>query len=397
MILSNHISKITVSPTMKIAQLAKELLLKGENIIDLSVGEPDFPTPVNIKEAAVRALENDFTKYTVNAGTLDLRNAIRQKLRNDNGLDYGVNEIIVSAGAKQCVFNAVNAIVYKDDEVIIPAPYYVSYPAIVSIAHGKSVFINSSEENGFKITPKQLIDSITGKTKLLIICNPSNPTGAAYSKKELMEFKEILEEGDFYILSDEIYEKIVYDNFEFTSIASLSEKIKNKTVVVNGHSKSYSMTGWRLGYAAGKENIIREMAKVQSHSTSNASSISQAAGIEALLGPQDSVEFMRNKFEERRNYLHSELTSINGISCVKPEGAFYLFPNISSYLNCSDGKHEIKNSFDVAMYLLNEAKVATVPGSSFGAEGFLRLSYSTSIENLKEGIKRIKEALSKLS
>ncbi len=394
--LSKHIGKIGVSPTMKIAQQAKELLSKGEDLIDLSVGEPDFPTPQNIKDAAILALEKNFTKYTINSGTIELREAISRKLKNENGLEYTPNEIIVSAGAKQCVFNAVQAIVYTDNEVIIPAPYYVSYPQITTIAHGQSIFINADEENGFKITPRQLKETITPKTKLLIICNPTNPTGAAYSKKDLEEFVEIFEEGNFYILTDEIYEKIIYDNFKFVSVASLSEKIKSKTIVVNGHSKSYSMTGWRIGYAAGPENIIKAMAKVQSHSTSNASSISQAAALEALIGPQDSIEIMRKEFERRRDFLYSAITSINGIRCAKPQGAFYLFPNVSSFLNRTSGDLKIDNSFDLAMYLLHEAKVATVPGSSFGTEGHLRMSYSTSMENLKEGASRIKEALLKL-
>lgn len=396
MTLSKHIGKIGVSPTMKIAQAAKELLSRGENLIDLSVGEPDFPTPQNIKNAAVRALENNFTKYTINSGTIELREAISRKLKNENGLDYNPNEIIVSAGAKQCVFNAIQAIAYSDDEVIIPAPYYVSYPAIVSIAHGQSVFLNTTEANGFKLTPQQLKGAVTPKTKLLIICNPCNPTGTAYSKKDLEEIKEILEEGNFYILSDEIYEKIIYDDFKFVSIASLSEKIKSKTIIVNGHSKSYSMTGWRLGYAAGPENIIKAMAKVQSHSTSNASSISQAAALEALNGPQDSIEIMRKEFERRRDYLYSSISSIKGISCVKPQGAFYVFPNVSVFFTKTANVFRIENSFDLAMYLLHEAKVAVVPGSSFGLEGYLRLSYSTSMENLREGVSRIKDALMKL-
>ncbi len=394
--LSKHISGISTSPTMKIAQAAKELKSTGEDIIDFSVGEPDFPTPQNIKDAAVKALQNDFTKYTINAGTIELRNAIARKLKIENGLDYNVNEIIVSAGAKQCVFNAVQAVVYEGDEVIVPAPYYVSYPAIVNMAHGKNVFIDTSAENNFKITPGQLKEAITSKTKMLILCNPSNPTGAAYTKAELEGMKEILEEENFYILSDEIYEKIIYDDFEFTSVPSLSDKIKSKTILINGHSKSYSMTGWRIGYAAGPEDIIKEMAKVQSHSTSNASSISQAAAVEALLGPQESVEIMRKEFERRRNFLHAELSSINGIKCVKPSGAFYVFPDVASYFNKSNQSIKIENSFDLAMYLLREAKVAVVPGSAFGAEGFLRLSYSTSLENLNEGVKRIKKALARL-
>lgn len=396
MTLSDHINKIGVSPTMKIAQAAKELLSMGEDIIDFSVGEPDFPTPQNIKNAAIRALEKDFTKYTINSGTAELREAISKKLKTDNGLQYNINEIMVSAGAKQSVYNAIQAIVYSGDEVIIPAPYYVSYPAIVSMAHGQPVFLNASEKNDFKITAYELSAAITPRTKMIILCNPSNPTGAAYTRQELFHLKEILEEGNFYILADEIYEKIVYDKFEFVSVPSLSEKIKQKTILINGHSKSYSMTGWRIGYAAGPENIIKEMGKVQSHSTSNASSISQAAAVEALLGPQNSIEIMRCEFERRRNFIFDEISSIDGITCVKPKGAFYVFPNVSAYFNTSFEKNKIENSFDLSMYLLNVAKVAVVPGQSFGAEGYIRISYSTSMENIREGIKRIKDSLAKL-
>ena len=297
--LSKRINKITVSPTMKIAQQAIEMKARGENLIDLTVGEPDFPTPQNIKEAAIKSIENNFTKYTINSGIYELRKAISEKLRLENKLEYKPEEIIVSSGAKQSIFNAILAIVEDDDEVIIPAPYYVSYPHIVSLSNGKSVFIHTDEKTEFKITPEQLKNAITDKTKLLILCNPSNPTGSLYSRKDLEKLIPILEEGEFYILSDEIYEKLIYDNNEFVSLASLSEKIKRKTITINGFSKSYSMTGWRIGYAAGPQEIINAMNKIQSHSTSNTSSISQKAALEALTGQQNFIEYSQKEFEKR--------------------------------------------------------------------------------------------------
>ncbi len=382
---------------MKVAQEAKELLAKGEDIIDLSVGELDYPTPQNVKDAAIRAINNNQTKYTLNAGTIELRKAISEKLERENGVEYSPNDIIVSNGAKQCLFNAINAIVYVDDEVIFSAPYYVSYPEMVSLAHGTSVIIPTTEETGFKITAEMLRQKITTHTKLLILCNPSNPTGSAFSKKELEEIADVVEKGKFYVLTDEIYEKMIYDDNKFVCFASLSQKIKEKTVVVNGMSKSFAMTGWRLGYAAGPEHIIKAMNKIQSHTTSNASSISQAAAVEALNGPQDFIETMRKDFEERRDSFYNELTSIKGITCYKPEGAFYLFPNVSSYFDKSSNVMKITNSFDLAMYLLYDAKVAVVPGSGFGSEGYIRLSYSTTKEKLSEAVERIKNSLYKLS
>ncbi|MEJ5351841.1 MAG: pyridoxal phosphate-dependent aminotransferase [Melioribacteraceae bacterium] len=394
--LSYRINKITVSPTMKIAQQAIEMKARGENLIDLTVGEPDFPTPQNIKEAAIKSIENNFTKYTINSGIYELRKAISEKLRIENNLEYKPEEIIVSSGAKQSIFNAILSIVEDDDEVIIPAPYYVSYPHIVSLSNGKSVFIHTDEETEFKITPEQLKNAITEKTKLLILCNPSNPTGSLYSRKDLEKLIPILEEGEFYILSDEIYEKIIYDNNEFVSLASLSEKIKRKTITINGFSKSYSMTGWRIGYAAGPQEIINAMNKIQSHSTSNTSSISQKAALEALTGQKDFIEYSQKEFEKRRNLLYDELTSIKGLKCYKPQGAFYLFPNISSFFGKKNSNQIIQSSFDFALYLLQTEKVAVVPGSAFGADEYIRLSYSTSEENLIEGARRIKNAIAKL-
>ncbi len=395
--ISKRVSKIGLSPTMKVAAEAKEMQMRGENVIDLTVGEPDFPTPQNIKKAAINAINNDFTKYTNNVGIIELREAIAAKLKNDNGLFYSANEIIVSAGAKQSIYNAIQALVCVDDEVIVSSPYYVSYPEMVSLAHGKTVVIPTNEHSGFKISPKQLKEAITEKTKLLILCNPCNPTGTAYTKEELEKLVEVIDGTRIYILSDEIYEKVIYDNFKFFSVAAINEKVKNKTVTINGHSKAYSMTGWRLGYAAGPQEIISAMSKYQSHSTGNASSISQAAALEALIGQQDSVETARQEFERRRNFLYEALTSINGVTCYKPEGAFYLFPNISSFFNKSADVLKINNSFDMSMYLLYKAKVATVPGSAFGSEGYIRISYSTSMEKLVEGAERIKNALSQLS
>ncbi|KAF0152286.1 MAG: aspartate aminotransferase [Ignavibacteria bacterium] len=392
MVISKKVREISLSPTMKAAALVKELQTNGEEIIDLTVGEPDFSTPQNIKNAAILALNNNFTKYTNNAGTIELRKAIAKKLELDNGLIYSPEEIIVSAGAKQCIYNAIQSLVCIGDEVIVSSPYYVSYPEMVTLAQGKTIVIPTTEINGFKIKPQSLAEVITEKTKLLILCSPCNPTGTAYTKEELQELIGVIENTNIHILSDEIYEKVVYDDFRVFSAAALNEKTKSKTVTINGHSKSYSMTGWRLGYAAGPQHIISAMGKYQSHSTGNPSSISQAAALEALTGQQESVETARKEFERRRNFLHSELASINGITCYKPEGAFYLFPNISAFFN----SNTIKNSTDLAIHLLNTAKVAVVPGIAFGAEGYIRISYSTSMENLIEGVERIKNAIEKI-
>ena len=381
---------------MRVSTEAKRMKAEGINVIDFSVGEPDFPTPDNIKEAGKTGIDNNFTKYTASAGIVELRKAIAQKLKTDNNLDYDINEIIVTSGAKQSAFNALFAIVNKGEEVIIPAPYWVSYPDMVSMSDGNSVFIETEEKNGFRITPKQLEKAITSKTKALILCNPSNPTGSAYSKKELEALAEVCLKHNFYIISDEIYEKLIYDNFEFVSFASLSPEIKKRTLLVNGLSKSYSMTGWRIGYTAGPKDVISAMNKIQSHSTSHAASVSQVAAVEALTGAQSTVSEMRTEYKKRRDYLYDQLISIDGISCYKPEGAFFLFPNVSAYFGKSNDKMKINNSFDLAMYLLNEAKIAVVPGEGFGAEGYLRISYATSIENIKEACRRFKEALQHL-
>jgi aspartate/methionine/tyrosine aminotransferase len=390
--LADRINKIVTSATMQVSEQAKKLIAEGADVINLSVGELDFPTPDNIKEAGKKGIDADKTRYTVTPGTLALRNAIASKFKRDNNLNYNVNEITVSGGAKQSLFNAIMSLVNPGDEVIFSSPYWVSYPEMVSLAEGKSVIIETKTEDGFRISGKMLEDAITDKTKLFILCNPSNPTGAAYNKYELEELAEVIVKHDLYVLTDEIYEKLVYDDFKFYSFAQIKPEIKERVIVVNGLSKSYSMTGWRIGYAAGEENIIAAMNKIQSHTTSHASSISQEAAVEALNGPQVMLEKMLSELIERRNYLYNELVSIHGIKCYKSEGAFYLFPKITSLYN---NQLKIESSLDFAMYLLKEARIAVVPGNAFGAEGYIRISYATSMDNLKETIYRLKKALKK--
>jgi aspartate/methionine/tyrosine aminotransferase len=395
-LLADRVKEIGASPTMMVAAEAKKLKSEGVDVIDLSMGEPDFHTPNSIKAAGINAIEENRTRYTLNQGTNELRTAISAKLKRDNNLDYNLNELIVSSGAKQSVYNSILAIVNPGDEVIIPAPYWVSYPAMVMLAGGKNVVINTNEKMGFKITPEQLQSVITNKTKMLILCNPSNPTGSAYTKSELEALAEIVLKHNLYVLSDEIYEKLVYDNFEFVSFAALSPEMKKKTILVNGISKSYAMTGWRIGYTAASENIVSAINKIQSHTTSHASSISQFAAIEAVAGPQYVISEMLDEFKKRREYFYNELTSIKGITCYKPEGAFYLFPSISNYLHTKSDVLKIENSFDFAMHLLYDAHIATVPGSAFGSEGHIRMAYATSMDHLHEAIFRLKRTLSKI-
>ena len=394
--IADRVNQIGVSATMLVSAEAKKLKAEGVDVINLSMGEPDFPTPQNIKEAGKTGIDENHTRYTLNPGTIELRTAIAAKLKRDNHLDYKLSEIIVSSGAKQSVFNAIMAIVNPGDEVIVPAPYWVSYPPMVNLAQGKSVVIPTDETNGFKITPDQLINSLTPNTKALIFCNPSNPTGSAYNKNELIALAKASQKGNFYIIADEIYEKIVYDNFEFVSFATVAPELRSRIILVNGISKSYAMTGWRIGYTAANEQVTQGMNKIQSHTTSHPSSVSQVAAIEALAGPQYVVNEMIDAFKKRREYLYKELTSIEGITCYKPEGAFYLFPNISAYLHTHTKVLKVDSSFDFAMHLLVEAHIAVVPGSAFGAEGYLRISYATSMENLKEAVLRLKAALEKL-
>ena len=393
---SERINIVGESQTAKIAAIAIQMKRDKIDVVDFTVGEPDYPTPLNIKNAAIDAINKDLTKYTLIPGTIELRQAIINKLKRDNNLEYDLDDIVVSSGAKQSIFNIILSVVAKDDEVIIPAPYWVSYPEMVSIAEGKSVIIQTEEKQGFKLTTQQLQDTISDKTRAIVLCNPSNPTGAVYSKFELESLAKVLEDSEIIIISDEIYEKLTYDNIKHSSLASVSPGLKKKTIGINGLSKAYAMTGWRLGYAAGDREIIKRAVKLQGHSTTNAPTISQFAGIEALAGPQDEIKNMHQEFEKRRDFVYSKLQEMNGISCAKPQGAFYVFPNISAYLNCTYNGNKIQNSNDLAYYLLKEAKVVLIPGAAFGSDNHIRISYTTSMERLAEGMNRLEKALKKL-
>lgn len=395
--ISKRASKIQISPTMKVAGKAKELKAAGVNVIDLSLGEPDFNTPQNIKDAAVRGLEEGHTRYTFNPGTLELRKAICEKLKRDSGVTYEPAEIIVSSGAKQSIFNTVMALINEGDEVVIPTPFWVSYPDIVSLAGGVCVFPEGREENGFKVTAEDLEKAITTKTKLMIFSNPSNPTGGTYDKEWLLTIAEVVKRHNIYVIADEIYEKLVFDNFKFVSFASLDASLRDKIFLVNGVSKSHAMTGWRIGYTAGPREVISAMDKIQSNSTSGPSAISQYATIEALLGDQTEAKNMYVEFEKRRNYFHEAIVKIPGFTCYKPEGAFYIFPGIQSFFGKSFNGKVINNSVDFSMFLLEEARVAAVAGSPFGAEGYIRLSYATSMDQLEEAVSRIQAAVAKLA
>ncbi len=396
-ILSNRARSLKPSPTLAINAKAKSMQAQGIHVISFGAGEPDFDTPQNIKQAAKKAIDDGFTKYTPVGGIDDLKDAIIKKFQRDNGLTYKRSEIIVSCGGKHSFYNLAQAIFDQGDEVIVPAPYWVSYPPMVALANAKPVIVETTEKNEFKITPEELKRAVTAKAKALIMNSPSNPTGSAYTKKELEKVAEIALSKNFFVISDEIYERIVYDGFEFTSIASLSEEMKKRTIIVHGVAKTYAMTGWRIGYTAGSEEIISAMNNIQSQSTSNPTSIAQKASVEALAGPQDEVGKMVTAFGQRRNYIVDRLNKIPGVSCYKPVGAFYVFPNFSSYYGKSFQGKKIENSTVLADYLLDVAKVAVVPGVEFGADPFERLSYATSMEDIKEGLNRIEEALKKLS
>jgi len=396
-ILSNRARSLKPSPTLAINAKAKSMQAQGIHVISFGAGEPDFDTPQNIKQAAKKAIDDGFTKYTPVGGIDDLKDAIIKKFQRDSGLTYKRSEIIVSCGGKHSFYNLAQAIFDQGDEVIVPSPYWVSYPPMVALANATPVIVETEEKNEFKITPDELKKAVTPKTKALIINSPSNPTGSAYTKGELEKIAEMAISKNFFVISDEIYEKIVYDGFQFTSIASLGDEMKKRTIIVHGVAKTYAMTGWRIGYTAGSDEIISAMNNIQSQSTSNPTSISQKASVEALIGPQNEVEKMVSAFGQRRNYIVDRLNKIPGVSCYKPVGSFYVFPNFSSYYGKSYQGKKIENSTMLADYFLDVAKVAVVPGVEFGADPFERLSYATSMEDIKEGLNRIEEALKKLS
>jgi aspartate aminotransferase len=394
--LSERAKKIKPSPTLAIDSKAKAMRASGVDVINFGVGEPDFDTPENIKEAAIKAIRDGFTKYTPVGGIDSLKDAIIEKFIRDNNIQYTREEIIVSCGAKHSLYNIAQALYGPGDEVIIPTPYWVSYPDQVLLNDARPVFVKTDERDGFVLKSEELESRITRKTKALILNSPSNPTGLTYDKESLERIAEVCLRHGIYIISDEIYEKLVYDGITHISIASIDKEIKEKTIVVNGLSKSHAMTGWRIGFTAGPKDIIKAMTNIQSQSTSNPNSIAQMAAIEALRGPQDSVGKMREEFDRRRRFMVAGLNSIEGVSCLNPNGAFYAFPNVSSFFGMSYGEGKIENASDLALYLLEKARVAVVSGDAFGEPNNIRLSYATSMENIEKGIERMRDALKRL-
>mgnify|MGYP005840263705 CR=1 FL=1 len=395
--LSGRARNISPSPTLAITAKAKRMKAEGIDVINFGAGEPDFDTPENVKEAAVAAIRAGFTKYTPASGTEELKDAVVAKLKRDNGLTYKREEVIISCGAKHSLYNLTQVLFEEGDEVLIPAPYWVTYPEQVKLAGAKPVFIPTKEQEGFVLRPEALMESLSPRTRALILNSPCNPTGAVVNRETLEEIASLAVEKGLCIISDECYEALIFDGAQHVSIASLSEEVKNNTIVVNAVSKPYSMTGWRIGYAAGPREVIKAMDDLQSQATSNPNSIAQKAAIEALLGSQEIVKAMVREFEKRNRYIVEHLNSIPGIYCFRPLGAFYVFPNISAYYGKAWGDRKILGSQDMATYLLEEARVAVVPGIDFGSDAHIRLSYATSMENITRGLDRIGEALARLS
>ena len=397
--ISDSLNRIKPSATMVITAKAAQLKREGKKVIGLSAGEPDFDTPDHVKVAAIDAINKGYTKYTNVEGIPELRQAIIDKFKKDNGLSYSINDVIVGTGGKQILFNALVSSINKDDEVIIPAPYWVSYPDMTLLAGGKPVIISCTQETDFKLTAKELGQVITKKSKWLILNSPSNPTGSCYSRKELEEIADVVRKHkNLYVMTDDIYEYIVYDNFEFFTFAQVAPDLKDRVLTVNGVSKSHCMTGWRIGYAVGPEILIKAMIKIQGQSTSNASSISQYAALAGISGSNDFLKPCLKAFDERRRFVVSKLNNIQGISCLLPKGAFYAYPNVSGLVGKKTNEGIIlKNDTDIVEWLLETAEVAAVPGVAFGLEPFFRISYATSLDLLKEAMNRIEKAVLSLS
>ena len=384
---------IEPSVTLEITAKAKTLKDQGIDIISFSVGEPDFNTPLNIQDEGVRAIRTGLTKYTPASGILELKKAICQKFKNDNQLDYAPSNIIISNGGKHSIYNALLAILNPGDEVIVGIPYWVSYPELINIAVGVPIYIETVEDNDFKYSVSDLEAVKTDKTKAIILNTPSNPTGSIYNKEELVEIAKWAVENNIFVISDELYEKLIYDGKKHVTIASLNDKIKDLTIIINGMSKAYAMTGWRIGYTAAHADIIKIMSNIQSHTTSNPSSIAQYASVVGLLGDQDSIEDMRIQFDIRRKYMIETINSINGLSCRKPEGAFYIMVNFTKLKGKTIDGIKIDSSLDFSNLLLEKGRVAVVPGIAFGDDNYVRLSYATSMEIIIEGLRRIKETV----
>jgi len=390
--LTERVRRMSPSPTMAITSKAKEMRSKGIDVIGFGAGEPDFDTPQHIKDAAVKAIEEGFTKYTPPAGIWELREAVAEKLRRENGIDYDPSQVVITDGAKQALFNLMLSVVEEGDEVIIPAPYWVTYPEQVKFAGGKPVFVETKEENNFSLTLSDIEPAVTDRTKMVIICSPNNPTGSVIDRDELERIGKFCAERGILIASDECYEKLTYDGFKHVSIASISEEIKSVTVTINALSKAFSMTGWRVGYAAGPKEIIDAMVKINSQSISNVNSVAQKAAVAALRGSQEFLKEWLSAFDKRRRYMVEKLNEIPGVKCLLPKGAFYAFPNVKELLKMTG----LKDDFALADYLLEKAKIAVVPGTAFGMPGYLRLSYATSMENIEEGLRRFREAVKEL-
>ena len=391
--LSYIAQEVQASTTLAIDAMFKQMKADGIDVIGFGAGEPDFNTPDNIKAAAIKAIETNQTRYTPAAGIMDLRKAVCQRLKEDCGLDYTPSQIVVASGAKHNVYIALQALVNPGDEVIVPAPFWVSYYEMVKIVGGVPVIVTATEAEDFKLTAEKLAAAVTSKTKAIILNNPSNPTGMMYTKAELEAIAEVCVKNEIYVIADEIYYGLVYDGRQFTSFASLGDEVKELTILVNGVSKSYAMTGWRIGYTASSEKIAKVMANYLSHSTSAPSTISQWAAVEALNGPQEGIRAMRDEFEKRRNYLVERMNKIEGVSCLNPEGAFYVMMNMEKLIGRTFGDITIKDSDDFAKAFLEQGLVAVVPCSGFGAPNFVRWSYATSMENIKTGLDRLEKFL----
>lgn len=394
--IADRVLNISPSPTLAIDAEAKIMTASGLKVISFGAGEPDFDTPDHIKEAAIEAIKCGRTKYTPVTGTSLLKEAICEKFRRDQGLEFKKEQVVVSAGAKHSLYNVMQVLVQAGDEVILPAPYWVSYTEQIKLAGASARIVETSELNGFKLTPEQLEAAITPRSRLLILNSPSNPTGAVYTREELSVLGEVILKHDLIIISDEIYEKLIYDGLEHISIASVSPELKERTVIINGVSKAYSMTGWRIGYAAAPLPVAKAMADLQSHSTSNPTSIAQEASVAALNGDQGPTRLMVAEFSRRRDYMLKYLLSVEGISCSRPGGAFYLYPNVKSYFDRKYKNKMIKSASDLAALLLDEVQVAVVPGIAFGSDNYIRFSYACSMENIKEGMKRVTGLLNKI-
>lgn len=387
--LSSKVNSIKPSATIAVSTLAKELRAAGRDVIGLGAGEPDFDTPENIKQAAIEAMNRGMTKYTPADGTPELKAAVASKFERENNLTYTPQNIIVSTGAKQCLINILTALIDEGDEVLIVAPYWVSYPDMTLLSGGKPVILNTTIEQGFKLHPDQLREAITARTRLLMLNSPSNPTGVSYSMQELQDLASVLlEHPDVFVVTDDIYEHILWSGEPFCNIVNACPELKDRTVVVNGVSKAYAMTGWRIGFAAANEQLTAAMRKIQSQTTSNPNSIAQAAAVEALNGPQDSIQMMAEQFKKRHDFIVASLNEINGMTCLAGDGAFYAFPDCREMINALES---VNSDVELSQYILNEAEVAVVPGSAFGGDGYIRLSFATSMETLEQAILRLKK------